>query len=350
MATGNYHALLGVAPRLGRTLTPADDNPASPAVAVLAEGYWRSRFSADPGIIGKVVRINNLPVTIVGVAAEPFSGTQRVSAEPSSLTMPLRLEDQISGDLPRPERSDGVVGSGDGQAQAGHHPVKGARQPLSPVFQRQARAGMDAFFWGSASEEVRNLRKTKDRQPFLTCLSIRRAAVRTTTTSARYGADPPRHCRLTRATARVRERGKPSSFARSQAATRDFRPALPRRDAREPHPPATDRKPHAVCGRWGPRPCARSLGSIAAARAGRHDGTGGLAHSRLYGRRDGNRWNRIRHCPRAARNEDRSRVVRSKKTTAASPARTRFFPGPCWSHRYRFRWSFSWARDCFFTP
>ncbi len=80
MVTGNYHALLGVVPRIGRTLTPEDDNPASPAVAVLAEGYWRSRFSADPGIIGKVVRINNLPVTIVGVTAEPFSGTQRVSA------------------------------------------------------------------------------------------------------------------------------------------------------------------------------------------------------------------------------------------------------------------------------
>ena len=59
MATGNYHALLGVAARIGRTLAPEDDNPAAPAVAVLAERYWRSRFSSDPGVIGKVVRINS---------------------------------------------------------------------------------------------------------------------------------------------------------------------------------------------------------------------------------------------------------------------------------------------------
>ena len=154
MATGNYHAMLGVTPRIGRTLTAEDDNPASPAVAVLAEGYWRSRFSADPGIIGKVFRINNLPVTIVGVTAEPFSGTQRVSALPPSLTMPLRLDDQISGDAPRLSDATAWWVQVTGRLKPGIT-LEQVHGNLSPIFQRQARAGMDAFL-ASASEEVRN--------------------------------------------------------------------------------------------------------------------------------------------------------------------------------------------------
>ena len=154
LATGNYHALLGVTARIGRTLAPEDDNPASPAVAVLAEPYWRSRFAADPGIIGKVIRINNLPVTIVGVSAGSFTGTQRVSAQPPSLTMPLRLEDQISGDAPRLSDPTAWWVQVTGRLKAGITPEQ-VHGNLTPMFQRQARAGMDAFL-ASVSEEVRN--------------------------------------------------------------------------------------------------------------------------------------------------------------------------------------------------
>ena len=53
MVSGNYHVLLGVGARIGRTLVPDDDDPAAPAVAVLSDRFWRSRFSSDPGVLGR---------------------------------------------------------------------------------------------------------------------------------------------------------------------------------------------------------------------------------------------------------------------------------------------------------
>lgn len=154
MASGNYHHLLGVSPRIGRTLLPEDDNPAAPAVAVLSDRYWRSRFSSNPGVIGTVIRVNNLPVTIVGVTAESFTGTQLVSAQASSLTMPIRLDDQISGDPPRMNDPTAWWVQVIGRLKPGVTPEQ-VYGNLAPVFQRQARAGMDAFL-ASAPEDVRN--------------------------------------------------------------------------------------------------------------------------------------------------------------------------------------------------
>jgi predicted permease len=154
MVSGNYHQLLGVSPRIGRILLPEDDNPAAPAVAVLSDRYWRSRFSSNPGVIGTVVRVNNLPVTIVGVTAESFTGTQLVWAQGSSLTMPIRFDDQISGDAPRMNDATAWWIQVTGRLKPGIAPEQ-VHGNLSPVFQRQARAGMDAFL-ASASDEVRN--------------------------------------------------------------------------------------------------------------------------------------------------------------------------------------------------
>src|SRR5439155_3731935 len=59
-------------PQLGRDFTPADDRPGATPVAILANGMWRSRYAGDPSAIGRVVRINGTPTTIVGVMREPF--------------------------------------------------------------------------------------------------------------------------------------------------------------------------------------------------------------------------------------------------------------------------------------
>ena len=102
MATGNYHSLVGVASRIGRTLRPDDDNPAAPAVAVLSDLYWRTRFAEDPSsVLGKTIRINNVPVTIVGVTESSFTGTQRVIAQLFFPDNAAQLEDQFSGEAPR---------------------------------------------------------------------------------------------------------------------------------------------------------------------------------------------------------------------------------------------------------
>src|SRR5262245_6219004 len=59
IATGNYHALLGVRPALGRLLRPDDDQASAPPVAVLSYGFWNRRFARDAKVIGKVVQANN---------------------------------------------------------------------------------------------------------------------------------------------------------------------------------------------------------------------------------------------------------------------------------------------------
>jgi putative ABC transport system permease protein len=70
--TGNLFAVLGVPALLGRTLTDADSKPEADDVVVLSEGYWRRRFGADPGILGRSLTINGQPTTVVGVMPQAF--------------------------------------------------------------------------------------------------------------------------------------------------------------------------------------------------------------------------------------------------------------------------------------
>jgi len=85
--TGNAFDVLGVRAALGRTLLPADDVLNGPRVAVLAHDYWRSRFGGEETVLGRTIRINAQPVTIVGVAEKGFRGT-KLSSNPA-LFVPL---------------------------------------------------------------------------------------------------------------------------------------------------------------------------------------------------------------------------------------------------------------------
>src|SRR5437899_342169 len=68
-ASANYFDVLGVRAQRGRTFLPEEEGaPGAAAVAVLSDGLWRSRFRADPAVIGRAVRINGHPFEVVGVA------------------------------------------------------------------------------------------------------------------------------------------------------------------------------------------------------------------------------------------------------------------------------------------
>ena len=161
LVTGNYHGLLGVTARIGRTLAPDDDNPAAPAVATLSDRFWQTRFAADPGVLGKTISINKVPVTIVGVTPASFTGTQLVNARLQDFTMPLRLDDQISGDDPRMNDATAWWVQMTGRLKPGITlaQVKGN---LEPVFQHQARAGLEAFL-AAASDKERSLSRNQGR-------------------------------------------------------------------------------------------------------------------------------------------------------------------------------------------
>ncbi len=68
IVSGNYFDVIGTAPALGRVLGPHDDGAAAAPVAVLSYPFWRDRFGGDRRVIGRSLRLNDRPVTVVGVA------------------------------------------------------------------------------------------------------------------------------------------------------------------------------------------------------------------------------------------------------------------------------------------
>ncbi len=75
LVTANFFDELGAIPALGRLLDPRiDESPNAAPVIVLSDKLWKSHFAFDPSIIGKTIRVNNKPVTIIGVTSQGFSG------------------------------------------------------------------------------------------------------------------------------------------------------------------------------------------------------------------------------------------------------------------------------------
>ncbi|MGC9998126.1 MAG: ABC transporter permease, partial [Terriglobia bacterium] len=62
-----YFRLFAVSPVLGRTFTPEEDRPSGPHVAIITYGLWTRRFGNDRGIIGRTIRLNSEPFTVIGV-------------------------------------------------------------------------------------------------------------------------------------------------------------------------------------------------------------------------------------------------------------------------------------------
>ena len=62
--SGNFFSILGVRPALGRTFTPADDQPSATATAVLAYSFWMRRYAGDPAILGKTIWLDAHPYTV----------------------------------------------------------------------------------------------------------------------------------------------------------------------------------------------------------------------------------------------------------------------------------------------
>jgi predicted permease len=77
LVSGTYFPVLGVGAALGRTFTPADDQtPGGHPVVVLSHAYWKTRFGANPNVLGQTLVVNGHDMTVVGVAAPGFSGVE----------------------------------------------------------------------------------------------------------------------------------------------------------------------------------------------------------------------------------------------------------------------------------
>jgi macrolide transport system ATP-binding/permease protein len=77
LASANYFDVLNVHPILGRGFLPVEDQrPGGAPVVVISYRLWQIRFSGNTSVIGKTLRINEQPFTIIGVAPAVFQGTQ----------------------------------------------------------------------------------------------------------------------------------------------------------------------------------------------------------------------------------------------------------------------------------
>ncbi len=99
---GNYFSTLGVKPALGRLILPSESKAPGPdRVIVLAYPFWKSHFGGKPSILGKAVRLNGHPVTIVGVAQKGFHGV--LGAMNVQVFLPMMAP---SANSPRMDRAD----------------------------------------------------------------------------------------------------------------------------------------------------------------------------------------------------------------------------------------------------
>jgi len=95
-ASGNYFDVLGAEPLLGRFFHASDERGYNSAPCiVLSHAYWQNHFQGDPGVVGRVVRLNNRSFTILGVARPGFRGTEHFFAP--DLWVPLIDQEQIEG-------------------------------------------------------------------------------------------------------------------------------------------------------------------------------------------------------------------------------------------------------------
>jgi predicted permease len=139
VVSGNYFLALGVPAAIGRTILPEDDRPESAqAVATVSYGYWQRRFGGDPAIVGRVIRLNGYPVTIVGVTAAEFFGTHVGDAV--DISVPLSLQPEINPDFGMP-LIRGIGAEDDwielmGRLQAGV-PAAAAEAELDATFQQE---------------------------------------------------------------------------------------------------------------------------------------------------------------------------------------------------------------------
>ncbi len=68
LVTSNFFSVLGAEPAQGRGFEPGEEGRGAPRVVVLSDGLWRRRFGADPAVVGRAVRVDGTPLTVVGIA------------------------------------------------------------------------------------------------------------------------------------------------------------------------------------------------------------------------------------------------------------------------------------------
>ena len=94
LVSGTYFPMLRVRPALGRMLEPQDDvSEGGHPQVVISDGLWKRRFGGTPDAVGRTIRLNSHPFTILGVAPEGFRGSYE--AFPADFWAPVAMHEQV---------------------------------------------------------------------------------------------------------------------------------------------------------------------------------------------------------------------------------------------------------------
>lgn len=91
IASAGVFRALGVAPALGRVYVDDEDREGGPRVAVISDALWRRRYNSDPGILGKLLMLDDSSTTIIGVMPAGFHLPLEFSGDPVDIWVPLAL-------------------------------------------------------------------------------------------------------------------------------------------------------------------------------------------------------------------------------------------------------------------
>jgi len=94
MVSQNYFGALGIAMAVGRDFAAEDERSDATPVAILSDGYWRRRFAGDRSALRRVLMINGVAFTIIGITPPAFFGLQTGSNV--DVTMPLAMQPRVA--------------------------------------------------------------------------------------------------------------------------------------------------------------------------------------------------------------------------------------------------------------
>ena len=140
----NFYPELGAVPEIGRFFDSEDENLAATAaaqVAVVNYGFWQSHYGGAPDVIGKILKIEGIPFTIIGVTRKGFSGMSAVVEMEVTLPLPAR---QLFGGEPDMQKYL--------QRRAARW-LQAAGRLKSGVTLEQARANLDSL-WPAIRQEM----------------------------------------------------------------------------------------------------------------------------------------------------------------------------------------------------
>ena len=97
LVSANFFSVLGVDAVIGRVFRAEDEKgPGSDPLAVISYNFWRKRFNQDPGVVGRTMRVNGFPLTIVGIMPQGFAG--EVVGDSLDFWAPIMMQPQLNAE------------------------------------------------------------------------------------------------------------------------------------------------------------------------------------------------------------------------------------------------------------